>query len=365
MAEQKKSRRRTKKRAGRGSTDPFGLEGSDLERHPIPIDQVPVWFQEIRDTLCARWDSVRVSQLEGDLPKRLGEELGKAMTPKEANQWFKEARQDHLWRVHLLDPDTVEGRMYHTFAHLVTYDEYFESAGGSVGRIRELLLHVLDLAEAPRPFVPPRLRQVAIVPGDTIRRPKSRWKKDGRVMLLPIQGVEVPRRFGKVRASREVQKFLDYRSDQYWKDVLTYLKSQTDAAILPYEKSYEEEDLKRVFGESSAKLARGLRRPLTQLSRSLAGRGDVLTAAEVSEAAVLYKKWFPLVQRLLKARSKDLTIRSIPEDVKVLFAEAKYPTLQAQPITLQMVIKRLELPCEVETLRKKVRGHGSRRRTRP
>ena len=250
----------------------------------------------------------------------------------------------------LLDPKTGEGRLYRAYSHLVFNNESFTPDQEKLPKIRDLILFVLDLEEVPHPLYAPFLKQARIKPGDAVKRPGTPRKEDGMFLLLPMEGLGIPRRFDKVRASQEISTFLDDRSEKYWKDVLDFLKWVVETSVRGWKDGVDKKILEEFYGESSMGLVKALRYPLLQLSRSFGGRRSALTKDEEAAAKRLFKKWYPLVQKFLKVRVSGRTPSGYSERFIELFNQA-YPRItQAQPITLHMVSGELRLTICIDTL---------------
>jgi hypothetical protein len=342
------------------TADPFRLEGRDLSRSHLAEDEILSWYAEMRNTLSERWAVVAHHHREASLAAELGKKIGKAVSPQEAERWFRDARQDHKWRVRLLNPRTTEGRLYLAYSHLTLEHEYFRPDDSKLPQIKELVLFLLDLEEVPYPFAGPLLREHVVKPGDTEMRPHAQWEKRGMFMFLPMEGLRIPRRYGKVRACEALTQFLHSRSEEYWNDALHYLTSVVTEILRSrgIKKGTDRELLKNHFGEASMGLVSALRAPQLKLSRSIEPRGSVMTTEEEAKARVLYKKWYHHVRRLVRLPARERTASAPSAEFARLFNEAyedaHETARQPQRIALQMVIWDLELPVSIDTLRKKV-----------
>lgn len=360
MESGKKPKRRRKKAAKYRFGDPFGLRGLDIPRPSIRTDEVDSWFSEMREILEARWGVVEKHRNTGSLHKRLGTEFGRTVEPGEAMQWFQNARQDHEWRMKLLDPRKAEGQLYLAYSHLVLDNDFFEPAHEQKRNIRDLFLFVLDLDDILDPLRPPSLRSPEPIPGDIVGHPTTRAREDWLLPIMPMEGLRMPRRFGKVRASQEASRFVGERSEAYWRSVRDYLRRIIDSIARPYGRAIDTSALEDAISKPSIGIISTVRSPLLHLSKSIERRRSSLTIADVAEAKRLFKRWYRLVQKLLKVPASSRKSLGVSEQVVKLFNDAYSEETQAQRITLQMVRQHLELGVSIDTLRKKVKSPSGR-----
>jgi hypothetical protein len=351
------AKKMSKKRTLSLSTaDPFRLEGRELTRSRIAKSEIPSWYAEMRDTLSKRWVVVESHHREGSLAAELGKTIGKPVSVKEAERWFRNARQDHKWRMRLLNPRTAEGKLYLAYSHLSLENQFFRPNSAKIPEIRELVLFLLDLEQPPHPFWAPILRGHAIKPGDFVERPPAQWEKWGMFMFLPMEGLRIPRRYSKVRACEALTRFLHERSEEYWNHALRHLKSVVTGTMRPYKNIdvKDKELAKNFFGGASMGLVSTLRAPLLRLARSIEPRDPLMTTEEEAEAAALYWKWYPHVKKMLRFRASGRTASGPSVRFTELFNEAYGTERQPQRIALQMVAWHLALPIGIDTLRKRV-----------
>jgi hypothetical protein len=192
--------------------DHFGLAGLDLENdNPVPVDP---WIKEMRTTLEARWAHVEDLKRNGKLQAALGRSMGKQISAGDAAIWFSDAREDHRWRVRLLNPRTKEGKLYRGLMN----DHVYRRLHMAISRLPEVIdtiAYLLDLqSDFPgEPSVAPDLRYPRTFPGLGIVSPiaQRRNKPPSR-----IDGIEIPRRYTKARAQRAISMLFERRNPEYW-----------------------------------------------------------------------------------------------------------------------------------------------------
>jgi hypothetical protein len=315
MSPAKKSRARRKPGRPRSNGDPFGLQGWDLRKSTIREDEIPKWFAEMRATLEERWRRVEDYSARSVLAARLGRELARSVTASEARAWFEDARQDHLWRLHLLDGRTKEGKLYRAYVAINLRNEFFAPDPGVMQTVRKLVLFLLDLEEPPGASHPPFLMPPTTTPEDYVKMRGTRM-----LLQVPMQGVTIPRRYTKRRARRLAEDFLDARSKQYWKLVHHHLKSTVSKSMSSHAGLKKAGLLESAFGRPSVRLAAAIQDPMLRPFEAPTRRAAAITTSQLQEAARLFRKWYPVVQRHLRGAKEEAGTRALPAEAAAYVA---------------------------------------------
>jgi hypothetical protein len=329
--------------------DPFGLMGSDFHKERIKMDKIPVWLDEMRSTLEDRWRAVDELHRSNRLAKALGDHLGRTLLVGEARIWYEDAKQDHCWRVRLLNGRTSEGRLYRSYIGITCENGFFFPDPEQGDPLRQLVLHLLDLDGPPDPFLAPDLKVPAIV--------KDRWvksRKDGKIFPLFMDGMVIPRRYSKGRTRRLITAFLSNRSREYWADVQDQLDALIEKSLLPFKRADSMGLLEKAVGKPAARLMKTVKDPTLQLTKSDIIRTAVLTPRDKQRAVRLYRGWYPLIQRYLRCRRAGTQPRDISDDRRRRIRLACEREEQPQRVTLQLIVEEMNLAIGLDTLRRKL-----------
>jgi hypothetical protein len=215
--------------------------------------------------------------------------------------------------------------------------------------LKELVMFLLDLEDPPRPFSPPVLKGSRLIQDRWVKSPR-----DGKLFSLPMEGLVIPRRYGKDRARRLVTGFIAGRSMAYWNEVQDRLEALVDNSVDGYQKIKKLGLLDEAVGPHAARLVRTVQDPTLQLSKSETIRTTTLTPRDKQRAGRLYRGWYPLVKRYVKSRGAGARPKNIPDDLREKIRLACEREQQPQRITLLMIAEELNLAVGLETLRRKL-----------
>ena len=225
----------------RGS-DPFGIE-TGLNRLSIREHEIPDWFAEIAGVLEKEWSWIQECS-DQEIANVLGSDYIPGCKVEQAKTWRQDARQDHDWRLKLLNADTAEGSLYHALARLRLDKRYFQPETPEFRSLSRAALYWLDLEEFPDPSYPPWLREPHMLPGTSGEGSEGQEDEHGIAFHPPMEGIVIPRRYGRLRAQRVVVAFLDARDKQDLESTEAYVETAAKGAIRallsePESKSFE------------------------------------------------------------------------------------------------------------------------------
>ena len=330
--------------------DPFGLAGSNIHRTECREDEIPDWASAMRDELCERWEFVKKLLPIKKLAEKLSQELGRHMSEPETKLWFEDAKQDHEWRMRLLDKETEEGRLYHAYAGIMLVNEHYSPSPERTSQIREYVMYLLDLLDPPSPGVAPSL-----LPAHVVSLKGVMGKKNRGLLLHPLEGIVIPRRFSRERAIRFITEQLNNRPK--FRDVMQRrLQAEIAESMEPYRRMKEAGQTEGFFGRHAMQLAAVLQDPMFQLPDTTARRNTSLTKRELKRARQLFADWYPLVKRLTKRGGQGSLPTRMPSDVLEYFKHASKATNGPKRITLLMVSDRLELGIGADALNRRLKS---------
>ena len=340
------------------AVDPLGLRGLNLRKEPIRLDEIPTWFSLMREKLEERWEAVN-SLPAAVLAKRLEILFLRKPSDREIRDRMEDEEQEHRWRIRLLDPDTDEGKYYGACVGMAFENWFFTPDMTTFPRVQELLLFLLDLHEMPLPYSTPTLKEWGVV--------QDRWVKskiDGKIFSLPMEGVVIPRRFGKDRARRLVTGFLSGRSEGYWRESQDHLQDLIATSMQPYGRLKKKGLLPEAIGEHSERLVRTILDPMLELTKGVSVHERVLTLRELQHAERLRRAWYPQVRRYLSFRKRHHGIGDTPRDfaARIRAAMETVPEPHPMSIVLQMIIDHLGLPVGVDRLGRQLGPYRRRQR---
>ncbi len=336
--------------------DPLGLEGFDIRCETLKLSEMSSWFDEIAVQLDKRWALVEKLKWK-DLAAKLEEKRWRIKTQSDVEIWREEQRQDHEWRLRLLDGNSPEGKLYSALCRLSLDNMYFRPDPGGFEKISDLLLTMLDLMEFPDPFRPPELRTHVILPGTTEMRPEAQRDERGALFYVPQDGIVLPRRYSRERAYRAIRQFMDGRDKQYWKDVKWHARSMASESVGALIKHPNPEAVEKFFGQVSMTLIRTLRYPMLNLFECMGVRAPAITKAQTKRASARYDDVYRLVKRLDRTKSDSAMMVKVSDQMAAEFRKLRDNGLPPKEIALTMIIDDLELSIGPDALWRHIREY--------
>lgn len=326
--------------------DHFGLAGLDLQNdNPVPVDP---WITELRTTLEQRWAHVEDLKRRGKLRAALSRSMGKKISDRELEIWYGDARDDHRWRIRLLNPKTKEGKLYRGLMNYYIH----RRLAAIVSRLSEVidtLAYLLDLnPDFPgEPSVVPVLRGLRTFPSNGIvplfEEPNS--------MRAQILGIQIPRRYTKARARRAMELLFERRDEDHWRRIAEPVVAIMDQAMQYSSKKSIE---RLCGGPGSLDLVLAIRENRSDLSNARRPRKRYasIDGDQVAKARELAAKWQPAVIRYLKAKSGSSRVsQRLAERIE----RARLKQSRPSDILLQMAIDELGLGIGVVGLRRLIK----------
>lgn len=354
---------RSKRRVAAGSSgrvnDPFGLIGLDIYKMPLPITEIPTWFQEMRERLAQRWQVVEESHMNRSLAGKLKVMLGREMKKHEVESWYDDAKCDVRWRIRLLDDRTEEGKLYRAYVGIACENDFFYPDTNRIKPMKEIIYFLLDLDQEAHvnPFSPPFLRTHQVLPDKWVKS-----KRDDRVVAMPMEGLVIPRRYSRARAKRAVGWLCRARSGDYWIEALDHLRGHIDAAMGPYERINQLGLLEKAIRKPSATLVRAIRDPMLKVGEFGTATNPRLTDRQIQMVVRRYRTLYPSVKRYLRLSVWRRVKEKFPQELVDRIGEAQERETQPKRVTLEIIAQELSLPVGVDALRRIIGPHltGSR-----
>ena len=336
--------------------DPLGLEGLDIGCEKLKVSEMSSWFEEIACELDKRWSRVET------LPwKRLAAILREKRWPIDTESkveiWRKDQRQDHEWRLRLLDGKTPEGRLYKALCRIHLENMSFTPDQGGFKKMSTLMLTMLDLMEFPDPFHPPELRAHEILPGAFVKRPEAQRVERGALFYVPQDGIVIPRRYSRARVNRAIKQFIDLRNDRYWHDVKEHVASLASKSVDIFKTKPDPKAVEEFFGEPSMSLVRTLREPMVNLFDCMGVNKPHITKVQTKRASARLAELHPLVRRLSRLRSEEARRRIAPARIVDEFNELRESRYSPKDIALIMIIDEMDLGIAHEALWRHIQKH--------
>lgn len=338
--------------------DPFGLCGAGLNKEPLPADEIDSWFATMRTTLDARWSKVEETVAGKRLTAELSRRVGRSVSATEAREWYQDSRQDHRWRIRLLNPETALGRLHRAWVEV--WFDYGDCFGDEAidQALRKRLAFLLDLEEdgVGWAFGVPHLRTATFV-SDGHFRMSSR-----RLVMDYLEGIRIPRRYSQARARRAIAALFRERPRAYWRAIQQQSRREVEAALEPYGRIKEEGLLGEALGKGAELYTAGVLDPALDLSVGVPLRDGSLDPKQVARARRRYQALYPRVRRHMRLRRVAANASSLDPVFESRIASALRFATGPRAVALQLVVEDLELAVGVDALWRGIKQSSKRLR---